>query len=1117
MELSAKSWVRPRLASWLLFALFALLGPASVAVFGQTSGEITGAVSDSTGAAAAGANVTLTNVSTNAVRATATTDAGDYSFPSVPPGVYNVKVARQGFKAAVSENVQVQVQQTVRLDFQLQVGEISQSVEVAASADQLQSENATVGTVIENKDIVELPLNGREYLNLVALASNVNTLSPSSGQAGSREGGDRASQSISAAGQRIMYDYFTLDGVDNTDPNFNSYVVLPSIDALQEFKVQTGVYPAEFGHEATQINVLTKSGGNQYHGALFEFLRNDVLDAAPYSFTSKHQAISPFKWNDYGFELDGPIRIPKLFNGRDKLFFMANYEALRLRQDSQHIYTVPTSAMFGGNFSGVKTTIYDPTTKAPFPGNVVPSGRLDPISQQLLKYYAPANVPGAGLSNNFVRSDASPFNRDGFVLRMDFNESARSQWSGRYSWGSEGQSSQGLTLDGSKILTGYEQYMGSNTRTFSPTVVNEARFGYTRFFNSIGTYLAFNTDVVDSLHIPGFTGGQPVTWGVPNVTLANFSSIGDSTDGPYANKNNWLQFNDNLSWIKGKHTFRFGIEYMRQNYDQVGNQFSRGQFTFQPNATQGPGGTGGNSFADFLLGDLYQSEAAIGIATADFQRNNYSAFVDDTWKVTPKLTISVGLRYEFTPPFYNTLGNLVSVYLPHLDFQPHAPLTDYPSFIRQGTCSNPYAGINITWPQIAFACSNGRETPQLMQTQYANFAPRFGIAYSPDSKWVIRAGFGTFYNQDIGNAVFDMARQTAGRFRINSNVGTPTLFWSNALSAGSSGNPQITHPYSFVDAYSHRTPYTMEPMLDIQRQLGNDLVLEVGYLGSLSHHLYGFQNANEAIPGATGNARSRTPFSTFGVIQLVQDGGNANYNSGSVKLTKRFSSGLSLIGSYTFAKSIDDTSGIRVQGFDTLFPQNSDCVRCDYGLSSFNVEHRFVTSAVYDLPVGKGRTFDVKNRFANAIVGDWQIGGIWTVQSGLPQTITLGGVDRSVTGNGYDRPNSTGIALTEPNPTPTRWYNPAAFVEQPLGSFGNVGRNTAVGPGIFALDFDAHKEFHMPYNEQHLLQFRFEAFNVMNHPVWSNPNGNILSSGFGSINGTAIAMRQIQLALKYAF
>ena len=1087
--------------------------------FGQTFGQITGHVTDASGASVPQATITLTNTGTNGVRTTTTTDAGDYNFPSVPPATYSLRVEHPGFKAGLSTGVTVEVQQSVRLDFALQLGQRSESVEVSAAADLLQSENSTVGTVIGNRPIEELPLNGRQYLNLVALAPNTNTLSPPSGQAGSRQGGDRANQSISVAGQRIMFDYFTLDGVNNTDPNFNTYVVLPSIDALQEFKVQTGVYPAQFGHEATQINVLTKSGGNSYHGALFEFLRNDVMDALPYSFTSKPQSKQPFKWNDFGFELDGPIRIPKLFNGRDKLFFMANYEAFRRRQNFQSIYTVPTAAMFTGDFSATGKVIYDPTTKLPFQNDRIPANRLDPVSAKLLSYFPAANVPGAGLSNNYVRSDSAPVNRDGFVLRMDYVESSKSQWSGRYSWGSENQSTQGLTLDGSKIIIGYEQYMGSNTRTFSPTLVNEARFGYTRFFNSIGTFLAFQTDVVSSLGIPNFSGGPAVTWGIPNITLTNYTSIGDSTDGPYENSNNNLQFLDNLSWIKGKHAFTFGGEYMRQNYNQVGNQFSRGQFTFQPNATQSPAKTGGDSFAEFLLGDLYQSEAAVQIASATFQRNNFAGWIDDTWKVTPKLTLSLGLRYELTPPFYDTANNLFTVNLPHILNFSNAPLNTYPSFVRQGTCTNPYAGIAIRWPQIATSCSNGSLSKQLLKTEWDDFAPRVGVAYSPNSKWVVRMGYGFFYNQDIGNAVFDMARNIAGRFRVNSSLGNPTLFWSNAVTAGNGVTASVTNPYSYVDAYSHRTPYTMEYLANVQRQLGKDYVVEFGYLGSVSHHLYGFQNANESIPGTSGTAISRTPFPTFGVIQLVADSFNANYNAGSVKLTKRFGEGLSFITSYTYSKSIDNSSGIRPQGYDELFGQNGDCLACDRGLSAFDVRNRFVTSFIYDLPVGRGRKVDVQNTLVNGVIGGWQVGGIWTVQGGLPQTITLGGVDRSGTGNGYDRPNATGISPYLSNPTTSLWFNPAAFVEQPAGNFGTVGRNTVVGPGIFALDFDAHKEFHMFYSEHHVLQFRIEAFNVLNHPVWANPNGNILAPGFGTITGTAsgVPMRQLQVALKYNF
>jgi hypothetical protein len=1083
----------------------------------QTMGEITGRVVDSSGATVPNASVTITNPATNASREVVSSQAGDYSFPSLPPGVYNVRVQRQGFKTAESTGIQVQVQQTVRLDFTLELGQLSQSVLVEATATQLQAENATVGTVIDNKRIVELPLNGRNYLQLVALTPNATTLSPSAGQAGARQGGNRADQSISVAGQRTMFNHFSLDGTENTDPNFNTYVVLPSIDALQEFKVQTGVYPAEFGHNATQINVLTKSGGNRYHGTLFEFLRNEVLDAKPYSFTSRPQQKNPFKWNQFGFEAEGPVMIPKLFNGRDKLFFMANYEAFRQRQNFQNIYNVPTAAMFSGDFSRLSNIIYDPSTKAPFPGNVIPSARIDAISKKLLSYYAAANVPTTALTNNYVRQGSSPINKDQFVLRMDFVESPKSQWAGRYSWGDENQSNTVLTLDGTKILTNFEQYMGSNTRTFSPTVVNEARYGYTRFYNSIGTLLAFQTNVVGAVGIPGLNAGEPVQWGIPNVTLANYQRLGDDTEGPYANDNNTLQLTDNLSIIHGAHTLRLGGEYRRENYNQVGNQFARGQFTFQANATQSAAATGGDSFADFLLGDLYQAEAAVSIGNAKFQRNAWSFYIDDTWKVSSRLTLALGLRYELTPPFYDTLGNLFSVYIPYFDSTPNvADKSRYPQFIRQGTGSDPYSGIPVRWPQIG-VLQDGRLGDRLVQTDYNDFAPRVGITYSPSSKWVIRSGAGMFYNQDTGNPRFDMARNIAGRIRVNSALQNPTLFWSNALANIGGGTANITVPYAFANKYERRTPYTWEYLFNVQRELVHDVVLEFGYLGSLSRKLEFLRAVNEAVPGTVGSAQSRAPYPNFGRIQLVDNSANGNYNSGFVKLTKRFSSGFTILSSYTFAKSIDESSGIRVQGQDTLFPQNSYCRRCERSLSAFDTRHRFVTSALWNLPIGRGQRVNVQNALLNGLAGGWQAGFVWTVQSGFPQTVTVGGVDRSGAGGLFDRPNSTGVSPYPDNQTPSQWFNRAAFALQPAGTFGNVTRNTLIGPGFLTLDFSAHKEFRMPYGEQHTLQFRFEAFNILNHPVWAAPNSNIQSAGFGTVTNTAVPMRQLQFALKYLF
>jgi hypothetical protein len=1115
----------------LMLASVTMLTVLSAAGKAQTSAEITGLVRDASGAAVSGARVTITNKATGASRNVTTNNEGVYTFPFLLPGVYELKVEQTGFKTNQLDNIRLEVQQTARLDVKMEVGAVGESVTVSSVGTLLNAENSTVGTVVENKMVTELPLNGRQYLNLVALSPNANVLAPAAGQAGARQGGERAQQSVSAGGQRIFFNYYTIDGVNNMDVNFNTYVALPSIDAIQEFKVQIGVYPAEYGHQSTQVNVLTKSGGNAYHGTLFEFLRNDKLDAKQYQFTSAKPK-NPFKWNDFGFELDGPVRIPWVFNGKDKLFFMTNYEALRRRQSVLNTFTVPTTKMFRGDFSELlpSTVIYDPTTGQPFAGNIIPTGRLDPISLKFLKYYNSSNTLG---TNNFAQTSSQPFDRDGFVLRMDFIESSKSQWMGRYNWGDEITSAQGLNLAGTKVLTNYEQVTIGNTRTITSNLVNDARFGYTRFFNSLGTLSAGNLDVVADIGIPNQKSGDPITWGIPNVVFngGGFTAIGDANDGPFANDNNALQLIDKVSWVHGKHTFAFGGEYSRQNFNQVGNQFSRGVFTFQAGATTNPAnGSGGFSFAEFLLGKLFVSTNAAAVANAEFQRNVFHTFVDDTWKVTPKLTLSLGLRYELTPPFTNTLGDYFTVKIPRIAFIANVPQSDWPYFVRQGNCTDPYQGLSIRWTSTNAVCGGGLNN-NLRETKYRNFAPRLGFAYSPDEKTVVRAGFGIFFMQDIANAeYFDMARNIAARVDLTTTPALP-ITWNNAIPGGTGTVVQVPPPFAWAASYNHATPYTMQYLLNVQRQLGSSWVLELSYFGSQSRHLYGFQNINQALPGPLNSINSRRPFANYGVLSFVNDGFNGNYNAGSVKLTRRFSQGLSLTTNYTYAKSIDNASGTRTQGLDTLFPQDSSCLQCERGLSSFDVRHRWVLGAVYELPIGRGKPVDISNSVANAFIGGWQLSTNTTIQSGVPQTLSIG-INNAGTNNPLpDRPSFSGIGNGyAANRTPSRWFDPASFVIAPQGSFGTLGRNTMLTPHFQQIDLAVHKQFPMWYKEGHAIQFRLEAFNVFNHPVWGAPNGNISAGptfpgapanaahqGFGVISSTAIPMRQLQVGLKYLF
>ncbi|MFN9299262.1 MAG: carboxypeptidase regulatory-like domain-containing protein [Acidobacteriota bacterium] len=1130
-----------------LFATLTILLFVSASLFGQTLGDISGTVTDPQGAPVAGATVRLTNAATNAVRTSTSNDSGLYAFPALVPGSYSVKVDKAGFKTYSQTNIEVQVQAQVRVDVAMQIGQVSETVEVSASALALNTENATVGTVVEQKRIVELPLNGRNYLQLTALAPNVSFGFPSAGQADARQGGDRANQNISVAGMRNNFNRFTLDGVENTDPNFNTYVIFPSAEALQEFKVQTGVYPAEFGRGATQINVSTKGGGNQFHGSLYEFLRNETMDSRNYRFTGPDRVKDPFKWNQFGFVLSGPVVIPKLFNGRNKLFFMSNYEWFRQRRNVIGNFTLPTPDNFAGNFNTAVQTngIYDPRSRtiangvvtgaSLFPNNTIPQSRFASVSTRLLAFYPQPNNMAAGLNNNHVISLARPINKDQFIQRFDWVESDKSNWFGRYSRSEENQLTGNLFRNGELIITDASQWTVTNTRVISSNIVNEFRFGLTRFYNTTGPELAFTTDVVGTLSIPGLSSGPPVQWGIPSVGITAYSGFGNSSEGPYENNNQAMQFINNLSWIRGKHTIKFGGEVRNDQYNQVGNQFARGQFTFDRNATRSPLVAGsGNAFADFLLGEVFQAEAAVSIARAQFRATGFAFYIDDTWRVSNKLTLNLGLRYENTPPWEDQTGTLFNGIV-RQDIRPTSPFgavvqdqSLHPFFMRQGASrQNCYEGINLRWIAggefptfpIQTRC-DGSLGNRLVGRDNNDWAPRLGASYQLDSKTVIRVGAGAFYSQDTGNPRFDMARNLAGRLRDNSSQVSPQLTWQNGLASIAGGTANVARPYTFANPFDRRTPYTLQYLFNIQREFSSNVVFEIGYMGSVSRRLEALRAVNESIPvdPAVSNLSlaARSPFPEFGRIQLVDNGGRGNYNSLGMKLTKRYSNGLTGLFSYTWSKSIDTASAIRNQGGDVLFPQNSGCRQCERGLSGFNTEHRFVTSLLYDLPVGKGKKFNVSNGFADAVIGGWQIGSIITVQSGFPLTV-VNGRDRSNTGAFFDRPNATGQNPQVSSVTTENAFNTAAFIEQAAGTYGNVGRNTLIGPSFVRWDFSSLKNFRMPYKEGHNLQFRFEAFNFPNHPNWGNPDANIQSGNFGTIRGTRGDMRNLQLALRYTF
>ena len=436
------------------------------------------------------------------------------------------------------------------------------------------------------------------------------------GQAGDRQGGSRANQQISISGQRREFNYYTLDGVDNTDVNFNTYIFLPSVDALEEFKVQTGIYSAEFGRAAGQVNVVTKSGSNAFHGTVFEFHRNDALDSRPYAFTAAQAAQEKpdFQWNQYGYTASGPIF-------KNRVFFMSNFEGYQDNKTLINNFTVPTVAMRSGDFSALATPLLDPATCTatassrscrPFAGNRIPTNRFDPISQQLLEFYPEPNAPGT--VNNYVSRIDRVIDRKQYTQRMDFVQGSSLNWMGRYSWSHDDEVTPALKLNGSKLLNTIHQLMIGNTYTVSPTVLNEFRFGFNSFYNTYGRELAFERDVVSELGIPGITQGPPEAWGIPAIGISGFAGFGDSTEGPYTNRNKTFEFTDNVSWIRNAHSIKLGASIRYDQYNQVGNQFSRGSFVFDGRATGSATGVatpGGAAFADYLLGTMRSSEAAV--------------------------------------------------------------------------------------------------------------------------------------------------------------------------------------------------------------------------------------------------------------------------------------------------------------------------------------------------------------------------------------------------------------------------------------------------------------------------------------------------------------------------
>ncbi len=1126
----------------------------------QTFGEISGTVTDPSGAVIAGAKVTVTNKATNVAREVETNVQGSYTVPFLNPGVYDLQAELDGFKTATVSGRVLEVGDVQQVNFVMEIGAVTEIVEVQAGAQMLQTADSSLGTVIDQERIVELPINGRNYLNLVKLSTNVTAEQPSGGQANSRQGGQRANQSISIAGQRQMANRFTLDGVENTDPNFNTFVVRPSVDALQEFKVQTGVYSAQFGKASSQINVTTKAGSNEFHGTVFEFLRNDKIQARTWQ---QHGEKDPFRRNQFGFTVTGPIV-------KNKLFFMANYEGFRERVQGYSQATVADQAMRNGDFSNTgAVTIYDPDTirddgsggltADPFPNQTIPTARFKQPFVQMLEFLPMPTVAGALPGEapfNYTRNSPNPLDWDQFTTRIDLNQSTNSQWFGRYSWGDEFLGDgRAFPIQDERIETKVDQFMLSNIWTVSASMVNELRLGANIFDNSKLTALNGIRDVTSELNIPGLVSPIEAAWGTPQVGMSGNSvsaGWGEATGGPFINHNRTYQILDNVSLIRGSHSFKFGGEVASVRFNQVGNQFPRGLLQFNSRGTSLPGDVSntGDAFASGLLGWMDEATRSLGIANVQFRQTYMHLYAEDTWRIKPNLTMNIGLRYEYTPPFQDRYRGIMNVqmYCPGVDETGIDESCQVPTLVRPGAGDfHEDLAVHMADNVPTATGDDVMFNHATIKKDFNDWGPRLGLSYQPDQKTTIRTGFGLYYSQDTGNPVFDMGRNFGFRQSARGLEDEPTVNldspWETAAGGGGAqcsnwDGPCVNGLYTFGNDSRRKTPYVMQYLLNIQRQVTDSMMVEIGYSGNQGRKLqrmYGFNTPTErADPTDLSSLDQRRPWggNVYGRIQTIANVSNSNYNALAFKLRQRNTNGLTYLFGYTWSRAIDLGSGIRTQSGDNLFPVSSYELSQERGLSQFHASHRVTASILYELPL------KFENRVLEAVAGGWQVGSILTFATGSPFN---GGNCGDTNSNGQgNRGDATGIALKADNPTPQEFYNlsttrideqgrrrgPAGITcDVPIvingrdfneldARQGNVARNPYIGPGFANWDFSLNKNFR--FTERYNLQFRFESFNFSNHPNWNRPNTGITSLNYGVIT-SARSMRTSQFALKFMF
>ncbi len=1079
--------------------LAAILVPASG--LAQTAfGTIVGNVTDETGAVIPGVTVTVTNEGTGTVRTVSSNELGGYTVVSLQPAVYTVEGELSGFSTAQQTGVRLEVNQTLRVDLSMRIGQVTEVIEVTAALPQLQTDSSTVASTVDNQKVVELPLNGRSFTQLTILMPGAVA------GAGALTAFQTSGTPVSVSGLRSEANNYTLDGVNNNESFFKTYGVQPSIDAIQEFRIQTNITSAEFGTAAgANVNIVTKSGTNEVHGTVFEFVRNDNFDAPGY-FAQRAGTEQPeFRQNQFGTTVGGPIV-------KNRTFFFFGYEGQRRSLESTLLNVVPTQEMFGGDISrdvvgNPAPQAFDPLTtrvlddgslaRDPLPNNMVPASRMNASTRQLREIlWSAPNLSGRDL--NLLNTKPSRIDNNQWMGKVDHRFSDKNILTGRYNLNDSvsPRPTAHLTVDNNLVNT-FTNIMVSDTHTLNPTTILDVKLGYHRNNLQIADSAPGGADGIASFINGNGIQGIPILKSeavplYPQWSIAGFASP-SQTGFPFPDDT--YSAVASMTKIMGNHSIKVGFEFKHNR--NLDDGYFTGNMTFNKRPTEDPQNAEatGSAVAAYLLGLPNTAQRNIGRGTtAIMRKEDYSFYFQDDWKVTPNLTLNLGMRYDLIeyPKHRDDLLASIDIETGQFLWDGVNPVTGEPPNARRG----------------------------IVEPDYNNFAPRAGLAYRIGEKSTIRAGYGVFYMTNFlweaqgirGNWPFAISETLS-----NLNERTDLSYVETAFSPqieierGSTVAPRAQH----IVNRNNRISHTQQWNLHVQHQLTESLMVELGYVGTKGGDMSSFINTNTAPPGP-GAVDPRRPYPEYGAVSIMTNEATSNYHGLQFKAEKRFSDGLSFRTNYAWGKTID-TMGA---GFSaSRSPQNPLDPEADRAISDLHRSHIFTADYIWELPFGRGRKFGSNlSPVAGAILGGWQLTGVVTANTGSPINV---GIPRDIANIGprvqAQRPDLVGDPLAGVSGAPEQFLNKAAFAEPAPYTFGNAGRNIVTGPSLFQMDFGLYKNFRI--TETVGLQVRSEYFNLFNNVNFGAPNANFDSPAFGTIGALAAGQtaRQIQMGVKLLF